>query len=118
MAKEGQSVAMNTQAHRQMLEHLQGTRHPERDIAIYLLTYRAGMRIGSVAGLTMDDVVDARGELKQVVVLRRKITKGGKTITAYINHPELQAALRAWLQTPENKRFAPLYSSHTGSPRI
>lgn len=115
MAKEGQSVAMNTQAHRQMLEHLQGTRHPERDIAIYLLTYRAGMRIGSVAGLTMDDVVDARGELKQVVVLRRKITKGGKTITAYINHPELQAALRTWLKTRENKRFAPLFFSQKGS---
>ena len=115
MAKEGQSIAMNPQAHKQMLEHLKGTRHPERDTAIYLLTYRAGMRIGSVAGLTLADVVDARGELKQVVVLRRSITKGGKTITAYINHPELQAALLAWLKTRENKRFVPLFFSQKGS---
>lgn len=114
MANEGQAIAINQNAHQRMLDYLQDTRHPERDIAIYLLTYRAGMRIGSVAGLRLDDVVDSNGELKQVVVLRRNITKGGKTITAYINHPELQVALRNWLKSRENKGFAPLFFSQKG----
>tara|TARA_E500000178_G_scaffold355287_1_gene427376 strand:+ start:2067 stop:2642 length:576 start_codon:yes stop_codon:yes gene_type:complete len=114
MAKEGQALAINDEAHQKMLAYLETTRHPVRDKAVYLLTYRAGMRIGSVAGLMLDDVIDAQGALRQVVILRKKITKGSKTITAYINHPELQEALQDWLKCRENKPYAPLFFSQKG----
>ena len=64
MAKEGQAQAINAETHQQMLDYLANTRHPARDTAIYLLTYRAGLRIGSVAGLALSDVVDQAGELR------------------------------------------------------
>ena len=75
MAKEGQALAINDEAHQKMLAYLETTRHPVRDKAVYLLTYRAGMRIGSVAGLMLDDVIDAQGALRQVVILRKKIQR-------------------------------------------
>lgn len=115
MAKEGQALAICAKSHKKMLDYLATTRHPVRDTAIYLLTYRAGMRIGSVAGLLLSDLVDSQGELKQVVVLRRKITKGGKTITAYINHPELQVALKAWLAERASKPYPSVFYSQKGS---
>ena len=114
MAKEGQAQAINAETHQQMLDYLATTRHPARDTAIYLLTYRAGLRIGSVAGLALSDVVDQAGELRKVVVLRRAITKGSKTITAYINHPELQEALAKWIEERKNKPFEPLFFSQKG----
>lgn len=115
MAKEGQAIAISAKTHQEMLNYLATTRHPARDKAIYLLTYRSAMRIGSVAGLLLSDVVDANGNLKQVVVLRRSITKGGKTITAYINHPELQEALKEWLEERKDKPFESLFYSQKGS---
>ena len=115
MAKEGQALAIDQEAHKTMLEYLRQSRHPQRDLCIYLFTYRAGMRIGSVAGLKVSDVIDTSGEVKKVVVLRRSITKGGKTITAYINHPELQEALHAWLECRKGKPYEYLFYSQKGS---
>lgn len=76
-----------------MLEYLSNSRHSARNTAIYLFSYRAGLRIGSVAGLRLDDVIDSySSKPKQVVTLHTSIVKGGKNYAAYINHPELQQA--------------------------
>lgn len=115
MAREGQALAINQDTHQVMQDYLRQSRHPLRDMCIYMLTYRAGMRIGSVAGLKVSDVIDTSGEVKKVVTLRKAITKGGKTITAYINHPELQAALHAWLEHRKGKPYEYLFYSQKGS---
>jgi integrase/recombinase XerD len=73
-----------------MLKFLSNSRHSRRNTAIYLLTYRAGLRIGSVAGLRLNDVIDSSGKLKEVINLHSSIVKGGKNYAAYINHPELR----------------------------
>jgi len=56
MAKEGQSIALNNEQHKEFMLFLANTRHAKRDILIHLLTYRAGMRIGSVAQLRISDL--------------------------------------------------------------
>ena len=115
MAKEGQAIALTDAQHKAFIAHLENTRHPERDKLAYLLTIRAGMRIGSVAGLEISDVVDSNGMPKQVVVLRRKITKGQKTLTAYLSHPEIQEALSSYLKVrPKSKSEALLLSQKGG----
>ena len=55
-------------------------------------------RIGTVAGLLLSDVLDESGKVKEVVILRKCITKGSKTITAFFSHPELREALSAYLK--------------------
>lgn len=115
MANEGQAVALTEEQHKQFITYLGNTRHPERDKLAYLLTIRSGMRIGSVAGLEISDVLDSEGSPKQVVVLRRKITKGQKTLTAYLSHPELQEALSSYLKIrPKYKSEALLLSQKGG----
>ena len=115
MANEGQAVALTEEDHEIFIRYLSGTRHAARDTLTYLLTIRAGMRIGSVAGLELADVLDDDGTAKQVVVLRRKITKGQKTLTAYLNHPELQEALSSYLKIrPKSKSEALLLSQKGG----
>lgn len=115
MANEGQAIAVNEKAHQAMLEHLENTRHSVRDKAIYLLTYRAGLRIGSVAGLLLSDVIESGGEIRKVLILRKANNKSRKTISVYINHPELQEALKDWVKYRSDKKFTPLFYSQKGT---
>lgn len=116
MAKEGQSITLNEEQHILFLEYLANTRHPERDMLIYLLTYRAGMRIGTIAQLTISDLMNTSGEVKKVITLRKSITKGSKTTMAYISHPELQEAIVKYLKVRKNKKSEYVFVSQKGYP--
>jgi integrase/recombinase XerD len=114
MAKEGQAVTLNDEEHQAFLAYLDTTRHALRDKAIYLLTYRAGMRIGTVAQLTLNDIIDTSTKLKKVVILRKSITKGKKTVSAYLSHPELREALEAYIVDRRNNIRDILFYSQKG----
>jgi integrase/recombinase XerD len=102
MANQGKASVLNPQQHQDFLAYLATTRQPAQNKAIYLLGYRAGMRIGSIAGLGINDVLDRNGNLKEVVELRRDIVKGKRNYAAYLSHPELREALAEYLaERPE-----------------
>ena len=125
MAHEGQAAIITEEEHKKMLSFLANGRHSSRNKAIYLLGFRAGLRVGSIAGLTLKDVLSEDGSIKTRVVARRAIMKGSKTSTFYFNHPELVEALKAWIaERPRSKvdnlfvsqkgvAFAPNVLSHT-----
>lgn len=115
MAKEGAARSLNENDIQKMLCHLANSRHSERDTAIFLLTLRAGMRIGSVAGLTLEDVLTAEGDLKEVVVLRRSITKGQKTLRAFLSNEQLREALLAYLAVRPAYKASELFISQKGT---
>ena len=130
MAHEGQAITLNEAAHKSFMGYLDNTRHSARDKAIYLLTYRAGMRIGTVAQLELSDILNVSTnststkstsskstsiKLKEVVIMRKAITKGGKTVTAFINHPELVEALQAWLEERKGNCRKTLFYSQKGA---
>jgi len=97
MAKQGKASVLNPQQHQQFLAYLATTRQPAQNKAIYLLGYRAGMRIGSIAGLRLNDILDTSGNLKEVVELRRDIVKGRRNYAVYLTHPELRECLLTYL---------------------
>lgn len=68
------------------------TRHPTRNRTIFMLTFKAGLRISEVSKLDWSMVVDASGEIGQVVDVRDQIAKkrGGRAIPM---HPLLREAL-------------------------
>jgi integrase len=67
-------------------------RYPERDRVILLLSFKAGLRAGEIAGLTWPMVLDARGRIAPVIALRDCVAKrgGGRVIPL---HPALRRAL-------------------------
>lgn len=104
MAYQGKASVLNAEQHARFLQYLGNTRQPAQNKAIYLLGYRAGLRIGSIAGLRKNDVLDQSGNLKEVVELRRDIVKNRKNYAAYITHPELREALLSYLaERPETE---------------
>ncbi|OUU13639.1 MAG: hypothetical protein CBB97_25820 [Candidatus Endolissoclinum sp. TMED37] len=114
MKNEGQALAISDEQHLQMMDYLATTRYSARDTAIYAITRFAGCRIGTVAQLTLDDILDSEGRLRDVVILRSKITKGKKTITAYFNHPVLRESLEKYLETRHSKRIENVFVSQKG----
>ena len=73
------------------------TRHPLRNRVIVLLSAKAGLRAGEIAGLTWDMVLDANGQIGTCIELRDHAAKkgGGRLIPM---HPDLADALSAWRQ--------------------
>ena len=98
MAKQGKASTLDSLRHQQFLSFLATTRQSKQNKAIYLLGYRAGLRVGSIAGLRLDDVLDSSGNLKEVVELRREIVKNRKNYAVYLVHPELREALLDYLE--------------------
>ena len=98
MAKQGKASTLDSLRHQQFLSFLATTRQSKQNKAIYLLGYRAGLRVGSIAGLRLNDVLDSSGNLKEVVELRREIVKNRKNYAVYLVHPELREALLDFLE--------------------
>ena len=73
------------------------TRHPLRNQLIVLLSAKAGLRAGEIANLTWDMVVDASGQIGNVIELRDQVAKKGSGRLIPL-HPELADALSAWRQ--------------------
>ena len=71
------------------------TRHPIRNRVIVLLSAKAGLRAGEIANLTWDMVVDASGQISNVIELRDHAAKKGSGRLIPI-HPDLADALSAW----------------------
>ena len=116
MSNQGKAATLDEAQHKTMLEYLSNSRHSKRNTAIYLLTYRAGLRIGTVAGLRLDDVIDSySSKVKTVINLHSSIVKGGKNYAAYLNHPELQKAIEDYVSIrPKRKGVDALFVSQKG----
>lgn len=76
----------------QMLEHVGGDPYPDRARVIVLLSAKAGLRAGEIAGLTWDMVLDARGRVADTITIQDRIAKmqSGRRVPV---HPQLKGAL-------------------------
>jgi integrase len=71
------------------------TRNPIRNRVIVLLSAKAGMRACEIANLTWDMVVDASGQVSNVIELRDHAAKKGSGRLMPM-HPDLAVTLSAW----------------------
>mgnify|MGYP001072465546 FL=1 len=115
MSKQGKASVLNSTEHTQFLQFLANTRHSLRNQAIYLLSVRAGLRVQSIAGLLLNDVIDTSGNLREVVNLHSSIVKGGKNYAVYLTHPELREALTKYIFDRKSPKQVPnLFISQKG----
>ena len=68
------------------------SRHPLRNRVIVLLSAKAGLRAGEIAGLTWDMVLDANGQIGTCIELRDHAAKKGSG-RLIPTHPDLADAL-------------------------
>jgi integrase len=68
------------------------SRHPLRNRVIVMLSAKAGLRAGEIAGLTWDMVLDASGQISKSIELRDAAAKKGSGRLVPM-HPDLADAL-------------------------
>ncbi len=116
MAREGKSYVLTDEESIVFCNFIRTERHPERNLAIYELTRRAGLRIGEVSKLKLSDVLDTEGEIKTVATLGSSITKGGKVREAYFTSPTLRSALSNYLSVRPKYKNDALFINQKGNP--
>ena len=61
------------------------TRHSSRNRLIVVLSYYVGLRACEICSLTVGDVVDGEGNIKDTVILKSHQTKGNKSNSVYLS---------------------------------
>ena len=108
-----QAKILNAEQAELLLIYAGSTRHPYRDRLLVLLSVKAGLRAGEIAGLTWDMVVSGDGDLAACIELRGHVAKkrSGRRIPL---HPDLRDALVAW--SALNAPVGPIITSERGGP--
>ena len=89
-----------------LLDRVTHGRHPERDRAMVLLSFKAGLRAKEIAGLTWSMLTDASGELADRIALPNRASKGKSGGREIPLHGELRNALTA-LMTARGDKVRP-----------
>ena len=74
------------------------SRYPERDVTMLLLTHLCGLRIGEVAHLRFEDVVDTDGTIRAETRLDAERTKNNHARTIFLPK-QMQRQLTVYLRT-------------------
>ena len=84
------------------------SRYPLRDSTMLLLTHLCGLRVGEVAALRFDDVLDANGAVRDEMTLDAARTKSKRARKIFLPKQmqrQLQAYVRNVAKRPQNGYF-------------
>ena len=93
-----QAKTLTAQEIRRVLDYVATRKHSERNRAILLTMYYAGLRVKEAAALRYDDVLDAEGKIRAEIRLSPEQTKGSKAGVVFVSDKlkrELQAYVKA-----------------------
>lgn len=80
-----QARVLTEQEQKRLLAVIAQGRHAARNRMAVMLSYLAGLRVGEIAALTWNDVLDGNGEVREQVRLSAEITKGGHARVVFVN---------------------------------
>jgi integrase len=76
MALGKQAKIITDKQVRAVLAELDARRYPLRDRVMFMLSLKAGLRAKEIASVTWVMVIDAEGEIAEVIALENKAAKG------------------------------------------
>lgn len=101
MALGKQAKVLTKQQQNAVLNHLQNTRHPDRNRVIFLLSLKAGLRAKEIANLTWGMITQSDGVIDDKISLQDKASKGKSGGMVWMNK-ELKEAILQLQQTSKN----------------
>lgn len=106
-----QAKTLTTKELRRVLDSIASNPHPARNRLMLLMTHWAGMRVGEVAALRIQDVRNADGSVKQEIRLDASQTKGKHARVVFVND-RLRKEIGLYLKRIEGKKDGqPLFST-------
>jgi integrase/recombinase XerD len=101
---------------RRVLDYTATRKHSVRNRTLLMTTFFSGMRVGEVASLRYNDVVDADGAIRTEIRLSAEQTKGNEARVVFVNE-KLRKELEQYVKTLQikdtNRKF--FYSQKTKS---
>ena len=91
-----QAKTLTPQELRRVTDYVATRKHAARNRVMLLMTHLAGMRVGEVAALRIDDVVDADGDVRQEIRLDADQTKGSYARVVFVGE-KLRKELKIYL---------------------
>ena len=79
-----QAKVLNERELRKVLLYVASHKHASRNKAMLLMTHLSGMRVGEVAAVTIGDVLNTDGSIKDEIYLAADQTKGSKGRTVLL----------------------------------
>lgn len=98
---------------KQMLSQIAGSSYSSRNRCMFLLALYSGMRVGELAALNISDVIDAKGKVRDQVMLKPHQTKGRHARTVLLNLLA-QAEIERYLRRRDAQAHEPLFVSKVG----
>jgi len=80
-----QSPVLNEKQLKRVLNSTKMTKFGDRNRLVMVLSYYAGLRACEICSLTVSDVIDGEGEVKEQVLLKSHQTKEAKGNTIYLS---------------------------------
>ena len=87
-----------------LLDYVSKGKHPARDKAILLLSFKAGLRAAEIAGLSREATTNASGDLHTEIFVGSHIGKKGKSRTIPM-HSKLKLTLKALYKSKPNSEY-------------
>ena len=109
MANKGRARVLSVNDFARFKDFLSSQRHAECLIAIACIGYYVGLRVGTIAGLRVEDVIDHTGSVRNEVLIRGEINKFKKQITTYFEHPELISSISMYLKSRRSTKVQNLF---------
>lgn len=106
MAK--QAKTLNEQELRKVLDYIATRKHSSRNRALLMTTFLSGMRVGEVASLRFNDVVDSDGNIRSEIRLTPAMTKGQYARVVFVNdrlRKELDKYIRIYCPADKTMKF-------------
>ena len=125
-SNQGQAPILTKIEQKAVLNSFIGTPQQIRNTAIFLLSFRAGLRAKEIATIKLSDFIKTKYEsdeyesddLLKVITLRKDVAKGGKISKAHIVDTELRRALLDYINTWHslyNRRVDTLFITKLGT---
>lgn len=111
-----QAKTLNEQELRKVLDYISTRKHSVRNRALLMITFLSGMRVGEVASLRFNDVVDSEGKVRREIRLTPAMTKGQYARVVFFNE-KLRKELEKYIHIycPVDKTIKFFYSQKRGS---
>jgi integrase/recombinase XerD len=93
-----QAKTLTAQEIRRVLDYVATRKHSERNRAMLLTMYYAGLRVKECASLRYEDVLDGDGKIRAEIRLTPEQTKGSKAGTVFVSD-KLRKELQAYVKS-------------------
>jgi len=110
-----QARTLNSKQIKQVLAHCATRKHAARDRAIVLISFLAGLRAKEIAALTLANVKDSEGNVREEFSLLPEQTKGRKVRRVFVN-TRLKKELETYMNSAKFRAKCPaLFQSQKGN---